>query len=175
MGSLSWLMVAAYILVSLIAASQAFRHWSGQQGMEKRRPDRFWLTLALYLIFLALTRHLHLHESVYNYVRELALQRGWYEMRRPFQSAALVLIFIGAGSLTSYWVYIQNQFQGIRILNFVGAGILTSIWILRTISFHYTDSLIHLDLGLISVGSIIELIGLFAILLAAFKPLPLHK
>jgi hypothetical protein len=176
MGSPSFLMVEMYILVSMVAGSKAIRHGFGRQGLKKRRIAGIWFALAVYLLLLALTRHFHLHESVYNYIRGLALQEGWYELRRPVQSAALVLLFfLGSGSLIGYWVNFQNHYQELRILSLAGVVILTSIWLLRTISFHYTDSFIHFNLGFISVSSIIELSGLLAILLAGFKPIPLHK
>ena len=158
-------MVCAYLLVALISARQALR-W---KFFGAKAPTLFWAGLTTGLLVLASIRHFHLHEQVNTYMRAQAFQSGWYEMRRPFQSAALAAIFMTAGSLTGYWIYLQRQLKSIPAVAYLGAGILSLLWVIRTISFHYTDMFINIDLGLISVSSIIELNGLFLIFWATRK------
>lgn len=171
---LSWMLVCAYLLVGIFTTIKAFTLYHKKDQLGKHKSYVFWLVLTLYLIFLAYTRHFHVHDSIYNYIREWSLQRGWYEMRRPFQSALLVAIFLSVGGLIAYYSMTPPKSKGNLVLNYLGVGILSLIWILKTISLHYTDALIHIDLGLISVSSIIELMGLVFIVVAASKPAHAH-
>ena len=166
----SWIMVSAYLLVALLTARQAIRWKAVQQGF----PYLVWVGLTSTLFSLAIIRHFQLHDHVNTYIRTQAFEMGWYQMRRPFQSAALAAIFMTAGSMTGYWIYLQRHLQSVSAFAYLGAGILSLLWVMRTISFHYTDMFINIDLGLISVSSIIELIGLFLIVWAAREPVLKH-
>ncbi len=167
----SWIMVLAYMSLALLTARLASRQKSVRAGF----PSITWFGLTIVLFSMAMMRHFHLHEQINTYMRNQAFQMGWYQMRRPFQSAALAAIFMTAGSVTGYWMYLQRELQSIPMVTFLSAGILSLLWVVRTISFHYTDMFIHIDFGLISVSSMIELIGLFLIFWATREAIPKHK
>lgn len=167
---LSWIMVWTYLLVGIITAGKSHQYYRQKVQEGNNQPYMFWYALTLYLIFLAYSRHFHLHDSIYTYFRELMLTRGWYEMRRPFQSALLVGVFMSIGGFMTYWNYRYGHRGENLMFKYLGVGILSLLWILKTISLHYTDAIIHIDLGLISVSSVIELIGLSFIVFAVLKP-----
>ncbi|MBT3630252.1 MAG: hypothetical protein HOB84_15075 [Candidatus Marinimicrobia bacterium] len=164
-ASFSWIVVSIYILVGALTLIKANRYPNGSSVYS------FWIILTGVLFLLAIVRQFQLHDQLSNFGRHLSLQNGLYPIRRYLQLTTLLALLSTSIGMIIHWSrnYESDTSSG-RSLVFIGTGLLLMIWTLRTVSYHYTDQIIHFDLGLISMSSILELSGLVAITFDIFKP-----
>ena len=163
--SFSWIIVSSYILVGVLALFKAYHYPTGSSMYS------FWIILTGVLIALAIVRQFQLHDEISNFGRHLSLQNGLYQVRRYLQLSTLLALASTSLGIIIYWSRnYESESSSNRFIVFTGMAILLLIWILRTVSYHYTDQIIHFDLGVISISSILELSGLLAITFDIFRP-----
>lgn len=165
--SFTWIMVCTYILVSGLSLYKAKRYPRGSHLYS------FWIVLAGVLVVLAIVRQFQLHDQLSNFGRQLSLNSGLYMVRRYLQlTTILALLSISIGLIIQWNRYNKTDPPLSRSRVFIGMGLLIFTCILRTVSYHYTDQIIHFDLGMISISSILELSCLLAITSDILKPVP---
>ena len=104
--------------------------------------------------------------------RRLARTEGWYESRQPAQ-LALILALGGlwTWAVSLVWRHGRGQRGSRRSAAMV--VVLTSLFLLgalRTISFHYSDSVLNLKIvGNQTVGNVLEITGLGATTVPALR------
>jgi hypothetical protein len=159
----TWLMILAYLGLVIGGLMRG----SIQRNLG-RAPStwRFWWMLAAILLMLALNRYLAVQVPLGNHLRDLAVHHELYGHRRPIQALLLILFIL---------IIIQIYIGRPRLLKILPAEERLALWggtvtllvaMLRVVSFHYSDTVIQLDLGGISAASLLELVGLGMIALA---------
>ena len=140
-GDLPWLIVAAYVLASGIAAWAASRTTLGPER-------RFWWIATAGLLFLAVNKQLDLQTDLTQSFREIATRGGWFEQRRAAQGAfiagAALLSLAVAAYLT--WLAMKSR-SGVK-LALLGLVCLGAYMLLRGALFNHVDS----PLGRIASG-----------------------
>jgi len=158
------LMVVAYLGVAMFIIRRL------ANGTHPGSLRRFWIGTGLFLITLAFVRLLGVHTALTENIRTLTLEHDWYRGRRPFQIAGLTLITTMAIRHQRHWF--QRCSGDCRYLTWAMTGTFTllAVLVLRLVSYHHTDLIIHHSLGVISLGSMAELLGLGLIALSTRLP-----
>ncbi len=161
----SWIIVSVYVLVGTLTLIKAKRYPSGSSNYS------FWIILTGGLIGLAIARQFQLHDQLSNFGRHLSLHNGLYQIREYLQLITLLALLFTSITIIIHWGRnYESDSSPKKLFVFLGIGVLLAIWILRTVSYHYTDQIIHFDLGVISISSIFELTGLLVIAYDILKP-----
>jgi len=123
-------------------------------------PDAVWQTGALLLLLLAVNTMLHLDLWAAQVLRLMAQAQGWYGARRTLQHLALALL-LAALSVLGQRAYRRRKvdlWPGLAAT--VGLVALLLLTMLRAVSAHATDAVLNLRLAGLSVGRVVELIGI---------------
>lgn len=152
-----WITVAAYTVAALLAARNA------AAAQRAALPAGFWLVLAALLLLLGVNKQLDLQTWFGQTGRDMALSQGWYEQRRAVQAAFIVLLCVAAVALTfaarRYWAGRWREYR----LAFGGVCLLMVFIIIRAASFHHTDEMIGISLGVTTAGRSLEIVGVLVI------------
>ncbi len=135
----------------------------------ERRLAALWLAIAALLFLLGINKQLDLQTVVTETGRVLARSGAWYEQRRSFQAAFIVLVVLaGLWGLRCVSLLAQGGMAQLRAV-LVGMVFLISFVAVRAASFHHVDSLLGLRLAGFKLNWILELGGIAFIALGAYR------
>lgn len=149
-----WLYAVGYLgllALSLLAARAA---------RDATEPTRGWMLLAGVYGLLALDTLLQLHVPWVQFLRRAALAAGHYEARR---SAQLLVLYAGVALVLGTLVWLRARLREAfrsRLPLILGAALLIGLAALRWLSFHGTDQWLAWRLAGMSLGRMLELVGL---------------
>jgi hypothetical protein len=150
-----WVTVAAYFIAAFLSW-RAMRAASELTGVS-RGPVRFWAILTAVLVFLGFNKQLDLQTWFTLFFKHLALEEGWYEIRRKFQAAFIAGVAIaGSLSLVGMRMLAGSANRSIRTA-LTGSVFLGCFILIRASSFHHVDQMLGMDLGGLKVNWILEL------------------
>jgi len=147
-----WLTLAAYAVAACLAllAYRSCRPEAGRldrihphEARHQRLLARFWLVACVTLTVLGVNKQLDLQSLFTQLLRDVAHQQGWYDSRRSYQFAFVVVI-AGAGVVgvvAMAWVWR-------RVLDRVWIALLGLMWmmsfvVIRAASFHHVDTFLR--------------------------------
>ena len=150
---LSWLVLGLfYALTSVLV-------------LRRRGDGRVWLVAGLLLLALTLGRIFDLQALVTGTARCLVQQQGLYDLRRPLQVLAVVIL-LATAALTL--PPLLRGFAQHRLL--VGALCLLLVFIaLRGLSFHPVDAALAVRIAEVPLARVIEAAALLPMLFAALR------
>lgn len=160
-----WLITGSYLACSILAALYAtFLH-----QMEDKRACKLWFLISCLMVLLGINKQLALQMLFAEMGRQVAHAQGWYDHRRIVQ---LSFIVIFATSLTAVFVWFTkaylNLFRRYR-LAFCGLFFLLGFVIIRAATFHRFGEIIQYDLHGITLNWVLELAGIYMIILTELK------
>jgi hypothetical protein len=132
----------------------------------------FWLVAGALLAMMGVARSTGAVNNAGAAARRLAAAEGWYDDRRPAQLAVvLALAGLWAWAVSLVVRHGRDQVGARRLTAMI--VVLTSLLLLgalRTISFHYTDSVLDLTtVGNQTVGNVLEITALGVTIIVAIR------
>jgi hypothetical protein len=161
---MGWFTVGSYFACALVISCAAWQ----SRGVD-RRASAFWFGLTLLMIFLGINKQLDLQTLLTEMGRQIAKAQGWMENRRAVQ-ACFILAF-GSGVVMLYAYLMKRMKDELRRYSFAMTGLffLLSFIMIRAASFHHFDRLIDWTIFGARMNWILELSGIFLIMLAGFE------
>lgn len=154
-----WITVAVYLLavarcvVNVNAAKKFGRNY------------RFWLYLAVFLLFLSINKQLDLQSWLTQMLKDSAQTHGWYEHRRPVQIGFIGVLGFGMLiTLVSFRLFLANIWRNYKLI-WVGIILLCTFILVRAASFHHVDLLIGDEILGLKVNVLME-IGAILLIIA---------
>lgn len=166
---LSWwhgLMAGAYGVAAWLC------YLNGRFANEVMGSCLMWCAAATLMCMLGVNVLLQGDVFVTQMCRALAKFQGWYEYRRELQYTVVGLIALMVPGLG--WLLFQRMAQlaqGDSGLASGGLLVLLVLIAVRMVSAHGTDVLINMRLAGFSVGRLLELVGLAAVIVGALRSL----
>lgn len=167
-----WVTVVAYAATAILSALVIV--------LKAANRRTFWAFMAIILALLAVNKQLDLQSALTAIGRCHAQLYGWYEDRRTFQVAFIVLFSSIALSVALFVAW--NMRRGLKRiwLALVGFTLLGTFVVVRAAGFHNVDMFIGFDVFGVRVNWLMELtgivlIGLNAVILIAGGPAPPRK
>lgn len=165
---LGWATVTGYLAVALLA-------WrAGTAAASAGRPVErwFWRLTAALMLFLAVNKQLDFHVLVTDIGRYWAVQNGWYQYRRSFQTAFIAGAVLAALAAAMAGTRLaRGREPALRLA--VGGLALAGLYILiRAASFHHADVLLRTEVLEMRWSSALELAGIAMVGLAAWRYRP---
>ena len=168
-----WWISAAHLVASCLCflAGRSQRTASDETGT--RPTTKFWFALSGFMIVLCLNKILDLQSLVTIFLRQMAQSEGWFENRRSFQAAFVIvaavmgvmLLFVSVSVFRGRWRQCG--------LAYLAAVFLLTLVVIRTASYHPVDRFLY---GLSGVGNRmnagLELGGAILVGLGALFALP---
>jgi len=155
---MGWATVAGYLLAALGAFALALKVRVGRERV-------VWGLFALLFLFLGVNKQLDLQTAFTEFMRIIAKADGWYRVRHTYQrnfimamGAAAVLGLVLLGFL------MRRLAPGVWI-SAAGACLVIAYVLVRAASFHKVDIFIHSRILGLKWNWILELGGLFIVLL----------
>src|SRR3954447_15172847 len=165
---LGWVTVAAYFLATVLCGRASL----ASRRNHCRSEALFWFLFTCFLLFLGINKQLDLQTWFTLFGRHLAEEEGWYAERREYQAAFIIFItLLGVAGLSFFWWLARKRVRHYR-LALTGGVFLACFIIIRAASFHYVDQMLGLNIGNLTVNSILELGGIACVAFAAFKSSP---
>ena len=162
--------MGAYVLAATLAsgaagASLATAKMAPSDRQKHKVLTRFWGSVALFLLVLAINKQLDLQSLFTQLGRDLAEQQGWYAERRNIQFLFIVAVgTMGVLGTLSLAVLLRSVLR--NVLGAVaGIGWLVTFIIVRASSFHHVDHL--LGVGALKLNWLLELGGIALIAVSA--------
>ncbi|MFZ4624353.1 MAG: hypothetical protein ACOYNF_08980 [Rhodoferax sp.] len=153
------------VLVALLYLVLAWRCLSNAHMAKiTQAPGAVWQTGAVLLLLLAANTLAHLDVWVGQVLRLTAHAQGWYGERRTLQYIVLALL------LAALWGLGQRVYRRLQVDELpglaatVGLVALLLLALLRAVSAHATDAVLNLRLAGLSMGRVLEFIGLGLVL-----------
>lgn len=168
---LGWVTVAAY----LVAALGCFRAACREPRTSNERPARlarFWLVLCGLLVALAINKQLDLQSLLTQIGRDVLKSRGLYEQRRVMQVGFIALVAIVCAGAIAGFLWAARPLLPARWLAFVGTAFIFAFIVVRAASFHHVDVLLAARIGGMKWNWVLELGGIAAVAIAAFRVSP---
>lgn len=163
---MGWLTVLVYFLSAGLAGLVYSRRSLVQLNS---RSSGFWLGIGIVLLFLGVNKQLDLQSLFTQWGRCLAMEHGWYAMRRGVQYGFLALLF---GSIVVFVVAIAVRLRGElnkNALALAGMGFVLVFVFARAASFHHLDVAINADIVGFRINWLLELAGPLMVDLAALR------
>jgi hypothetical protein len=157
-----WLITVAYLVTVWLCLRAG--------GVAPSRAlKRAWHGLALAFALLGLNKQLDLQTLPTEVLRLLAHRQGWYEQRRPFQLAFLVVV--GIVGLLACWQLLKLARGPLRPMRVAlgGAVLLICFIVMRAASFHHLDRWLQQDLNGLRLSPLLEFTGIVCVAVAAFR------
>lgn len=166
-GVMGWVIVALYLISSLMAFRVAWR--ADEMTRRGQKMGMFWTILGLLLLLLAINKQLDLQSLLTAVARCMAKAQGWYETRRVVQ-----VWFIGIIALSAIFLTLVLTISLRRTLRDNGLALLGMILVLcfvaiRAAGFHHMDTLINFTIGNMKLNWLFEMTGPILILIASLR------
>jgi hypothetical protein len=162
---MGWFTAGSYMACAVLTALLA----TFMKQMEEQRDCTFWFLIALLMVFLGINKQLDLQSLFAEMGRQIALAQGWYPQRRMVQFPFIVIF---ATTLIGAFLWFartyRDLFKRYRIAS-CGVLLLLGFVVIRAAAFHHFDEVIQYDLHGIKMNWVLELAGIYMILLAGLK------
>lgn len=168
---MGWFTVAAYYCTAILCVLCAKCAHKRLPPLFQKSHHLFWWIAAVFLLALGINKQLDFQSLLTVIGRDIAQSGGWYHSRRAIQQLFVLLLaisslFIGFAFFLNYrGVWKNNR------LACIGIAFLLVFVVVRAASFHYVDVLIGVRIAGFRVNWILELGGIFCILLSALSKL----
>lgn len=164
---MGWFTVFSYFLAAVICGWLALNLIYKFKAEFIHRQLLFWWSLTLILILLGINKQLDLQSLFTDIGRALSKSQGWYDQRRSVQF--WFVLFLGLFGLVFMMVAIRIVLNILREcwLAVVGFIFLITFIFIRAVSFHHFDQVIDLRLSGIRMNWVLELSGIYCILISA--------
>jgi len=142
---------------------------AGQSARAGGAPGPFWPIVGGALLLLAVNTLFAFELLSIEVLRSVARTSGWYAARRDVQAVALVAIGTAAMAALAVWTLMRHpraatapgtQRSLASFAGLAGLALLAGLATLRMVSLHATDELINSRLAGLSLGRLIEALGL---------------
>jgi hypothetical protein len=164
---IGWLITGSYLACAMLA----FIYATFLNQREKRRAYHFWLAVGVLMTLLGINKQLALQMLLTEMGRQVARAQGWYEYRRIVQFT-FIIIFVT--TFSGAFVWFARSFRDLfrrYLLAFCGLFFLLTFVFIRASAFHHVDEIIQYDLHGITLNWVLELTGIYLIILAGLKEL----
>ena len=152
---MGWFTVFAYLVATFLAFRRMIQEYTAEVCCWQA-----WKVFGLVLLFLAINKQLDLQTWFAQMLRHHALEHGWYENRRFYQSLFIIGIIVFVPLVfASYIESIRSRFKDFSITLF-GLSLLLVFVLLRASAFHNMDSLISQEYYGIRMNWVLELSGI---------------
>ncbi len=168
---IGWLITGSYFACALMAAFIATFH----KHLEERLATKFWHAISLLMVLLGLNKQLALQMLLTEMGRQVAKAQGWYDERRIFQFSFIVVF---ATMFTAAFIWFAKRYRDSfrrYTLVFCGLFFLLSFVIIRAAAFHHFDEVIQYDLHGFKMNWLLELAGIYMIILAGVKEIVVSR
>ncbi len=148
------LAAAAHVAIALLCLA------AGRSARCADDASPIWSIAAAVLLLLAMNTLFAFDLLLIALVRDVARTSGWYEGRRELQAMALG---VAAAAGVAAWVYWRQRLRLVAPVSRsvpAGLALLAGLAALRFVSLHATDELISNRLAGLTVGRLIEVLGL---------------
>ena len=166
---MGWFTVFSYFFTAIISG------WYARQLRIKFNPEDihyhrlFWWLITFILIALGINKQLDLQSLFTDIGRAISKSQGWYDQRRNVQFWFVVLLgIIGLGFMI-FAVKLVTKILRESWLALVGLIFLMTFIFIRAVSFHHFDEVINFRLVGIRMNWVLELSGIFCILISAIR------
>ena len=167
---MGWVTVGSYFIIALCCLLvRKIEPLENNSDHQLHNYRRFWLLLAICLIFLGINKQLDLQSLFTQIGRDFALSSGWYEHRKTVQKIFIATIGIGAMASSAWLIYKFRYACGtIKAASF-GFSLLLAFVVMRAASFHSFDNLIKYQILGIKFNWLMEISTLMIIATAALS------
>jgi hypothetical protein len=160
---IGWFTVVAYFA----AAWLCWRAARANAAAQKLR--HFWMGLTLLLCLLGVNKQLDLQTALTFMGKDFAKATGWYENRRYFQFAFILLVAtVGSGAIALLFRRYKRDLPRLRGA-LIGLGFLLIFVVARAASFHHVDQFLNFSPGGIRMNWVLELGAIACIAWPAWK------
>jgi hypothetical protein len=162
---IGWLLTGSYLACALLAWFIAAFH----KHLEERLAAKFWNAISLLMVLLGINKQLALQMLLTEMGRQVAKAQGWYDQRRIVQFTFIVVF---AATFTAAFIWFAKKYRGSFAryrLVFCGLFFLLCFVIIRAAAFHHFDEVIQYDLHGFKMNWLLELTGIYVIILAEVK------
>jgi hypothetical protein len=160
-----WLTVVIYFAAAAACLLAACR--SQVSGRNWQQNGMFWLFIAFLLVALGINKQLDLQSLFTELARSAAKGGGWYERRRTYQRAFIVIVG-GSGIFAAVTLILWARGLGIaQQMAVFGLSSLVAFIAIRAASFHHVDEFISGTIIGARWSSLLEIIGAVTIGLSA--------
>jgi len=167
---MGWFTVASYLACAVVALMLGFsRHRAD------RRTFLFWVTIGLLMILLGINKQLDLQSLLTEMGRQIFRAHGWMDHRRIVQFWFIVAF--GAAALAAFLLFARinrDLFRRFR-LAFIGLFLLLCFIVIRAAGFHHFDVMLGFRLFGARMNWVLELTGIYLIIIAVFKEILVLK
>lgn len=162
---MGWFTAGSYLACAIIAALWA----TFLNQMEESEACAFWFVISVWMVLLGINKQLDLQSLFAEMGRQIAIAQGWYPQRRVVQFSFIVLF--GTMSVAAFAWFARTYREWFRryALAFCGLFFLLSFVVIRAAAFHHFDEVIQYDLHGIKMNWVLELAGIYMIILAGLK------
>jgi hypothetical protein len=163
---LSWIAFAAYAIASVLCIRAALCRGDAPIARQSRRA---WLLFGIALAFLGLNLQLDLHVLFFQWLRRTAEIQGWYERRRSFQHAFMVILSVALLAGVIFGARCFRFFVRTQKLAIFGALLVIGYVLARNMSFNHFDDRAGSIWDMKDSLRLFELSGVTAIGIAAWR------
>jgi hypothetical protein len=169
-----WFTVFSYFLAAVLAY-HVYGHFLNSKQLSHDKQRLFWLSIVLCAFFMGINKQLDLQSLLTAIGKYFAYQQGWYQNRRTVQGAFIAIVFLFGTSIICWGL---GTFKGIlkdNWLAFTGIVFLIVFILIRASSFHHMDSLIRTHFLGLKLNWLLELSGIYCIIINAVRILTVKK
>lgn len=166
-----WLTVVAYFAAAF-ACYRRFRDAHRYARLRWNQPTSGWLTLTVLLALLGINKQLDLQTWLTATARAMAVDQGWYEVRRIVQ--VIFIVGISAVGLVATIVAVvlaRGPWRALRA-SLVGFVLIASYVAVRAASFHRVDMVIGYEVLGTRLNWVFELGGIACVLFGTRRSAP---
>ena len=167
---MGWFTVGSYFACAILSSILALTNQNTD-----RRSFLFWSMISSLMILLGINKQLDLQSLFTEVGRQIARARGWMVHRRIVQFWFIVAF--GTTAIVAFLSFTRIRRDLFRrfTLAFTGLFFLLCFIVIRATGFHHFDEMLGFRLFGAKMNWLLELTGIYAIVLAAFKEIILLK
>lgn len=165
-----WFTVVSYFACAVLSSILALTNQNTD-----RRSFLFWCIISLIMILLGINKQLDLQSLFTEIGRQIVRAQGWMDHRRIVQFWFIVAFGTTAIAAFLSLVRIRRDLFRRFTLAFTGLFFLLCFIVIRAAGFHHFDEMLGFRLFGAKMNWLLELTGIYAIVLAAFKEIILLK
>jgi hypothetical protein len=167
--AMGWFTVVAYFGAAIMCARAALA--TPQPKNDRQRTPtmepRFWVLTCCIFVFLGFNKQLDLQSLLTAIGRATALSQNWYDERRSYQAAFVVLVGVASIVVLSMALWHLRRSPGSVRLAIVGLAFTCAFVVARAASFHHVDQLLGLTFIGMKWNWLIEFTGIAIVTTAA--------
>lgn len=164
---MGWVTVAAYGIAALLALRAALKAKNTYSAETVPLQRFFWVSVTLLFAFLCVNKQLDLQSFMTAVGRCYSQLNGWYDERREFQRQ---FIYGLIGSTFVIFAVLGWYLRRILLTNWLalfGIFFVVLFILVRAVGFHHFDVVIQSTISDVKVNWIMELGGIFLVILGA--------